>query len=206
MVVYGIWKRHQYGRQARSAQFRHGGGSGAAQGHIGPGIGRRHVVNKGRHAGRIVACRRIGGTHRSFIRAACLVANVHPGFAQSGKVLHYERVESVRPLRPAHNQQTPGPSGSRQPSGLIDPGAHGIARKHALGGIKTFGVRQRQTDAPRQLCQHAVAGPGYGVLLMQHGRHAKQARGEHGGKGRITAKTGHNIRVKAPDNAQRLAN
>ena len=133
------------------------------------------------------------------------MANVHPGFAQSGKVLHDERVESVRPLRPAHNQQTSGPSGSRQPPGLIDPGAHGIARKHALGGIKTFGVRQRQTDAPRQLCQHAVAGPGYGVLLMQHGRQAKQARGKHGGKGRITAKTGHNIRVKAPDNAERLA-
>ena len=197
----GIGKGNKNRGQTSGAKLRHSAGSGAAQGHVGPGIGPGHVVNKGRYAFGRIASSHIGRTHAALVGDASLVANLHPGTTKFRQIFQHKGVERVRALRATHNKQSAALSltADLAHGGYSRP--HGVAGKHTLFHVKAAGIGQRNTHTPRNAGQKAVTGPGNGVLLVQHAGHAHQTASQQGGKGSITAKTSHNIGLEAANNA-----
>jgi len=132
------------------------------------------------------------------------VANFHPCATKFRKIFQHKGVESVRALRSAHDQQATALPLTVELAHFADGGTHGVAGKNAFFHVKAAGVGQRNTNAPRQPSQKAVAGPGDGVLLVQHAGHAQQPCGQHGRKRRISAKSSHNVRPEAAYDAHGL--
>ena len=202
----GIGKGNKNRGQTSGAKLRHSAGPSAAQGHVGPSVSPSHVVNKGRYTIGRVTRSHVGRAHSALVGNTGLVANLHPGTTKFGQIIQHKCVERMCALRATHDKQTAALPLAAELAHCGYCGPHRVAGKHAFFHVKAAGVGQRNTNAPCNAGQKAVAGPGNGVLLVQHAGHPHQTGRQHRRKSCVTAKASHNIGLETANNTNCFGN